>query len=271
MTHRVIVLGAGPMGTAIALGLRNSKLDIDLLIAEKNEGRRRRLLNQYGLTSAEQHVVEPGDVVILAIPPQVFQAFSAEQKDTYGDCLIISVMASLQVEIISRTLCASQVVRTIPNTPAEVSQGMTVMFSGPTVTPASAALAEKIMGALGKVILVEDEALIDDATALCGGGPAFVAYYAKAMFDFALDRGFTHDQARMMICQVLRGTAELLDFTKKHPLKICDEVMTPNGTTERGISAYRERAFDDVVIDGLRRSAARSRELTHVTSCGARL
>src|SRR5437879_3441101 len=141
-------------------------------------------------------------------------------------------------------------------------QGMTLLCPGDAVENANIELAQNIMSSFGKALVVTREEAIDDATALCGGGPAFVAFYAKGMFDFALECGFTPDDARTMIAQVLRGTADLLSFTGKDPLTLCQEVMTPNGTTERGIWHYRERELDAIVIAALRRSAARSRELS---------
>jgi pyrroline-5-carboxylate reductase len=108
---------------------------------------------------------------------------------------------------------------------------------------------------------VAHEALLDPATALCGGGPAFVAYFADAMQDFALASGFGADNARRMTLQILRGTAALIAASGKQPSRICSEVMTPGGTTERGIACFDEFGVRHAVREALARASARSGEL----------
>ncbi|WP_394840260.1 pyrroline-5-carboxylate reductase [Pendulispora rubella] len=265
MSRRIVILGGGPMGTAIAVGLRKSQLGSELRVVEIDAERRRVLSEKYQIEASETHVPAAGDVVVLAIQPQAFQSFAAGlAPNAYSECLLISVMAGIRIETMCHALGTNQVVRSIPNTPSEVMQGMTVLCPGHAVEKPNIDLARDILGSFGKALVVTREEAIDDATALCGGGPAFVAFYAKGMFDFAVECGFEPNDARTMVAQVLRGTADLLAVTGKEPLVLCKEVMTPNGTTERGIWHYRERELDTIVTAALRRSAARSRELSGV-------
>lgn len=266
MTGRVVIVGGGPMGTAVAIGLHTGYPRCSVLIAEK-DAVRRRSLGDIGWSAAVEHTeIQPGDTVVLAVPPQAFTALARQLTPLAAECLVISVMAGVTTTQLRSALRTENVVRTIPNTPAEVSAGMTVLYAPSDVAPQKVDLARDIMAACGKVLVVDDESAVDDATALCGGGPAFVAFYASAMTQFASECGFGEDSARMMVAQVLRGTADLLERRAQSPLQLCREVMTPNGTTEHGIQIYHERGLADIVLLGLRAAAARSRELQAVSN-----
>lgn len=267
MVSRMAIVGAGPMGTAIAVGLRACGAPFLVEVAEVDDERRRILRQRHDVPSQPRIALDRMDWVVLAVQPQSFAAFAAGCDGVFGPHhRVISVMAGISVDTIGRLLGTRRVIRAIPNIPAEVSQAMTVMCADPAVDGRDIATAQEILGSVGRVLHVEDEALIDAATALCGGGPAFVAHLAGAMQDFAVASGFTTAQARVMVAQVLRGTAQLLDATDRSPAEICTAVMTPNGTTERGMSAIRAAGVGTALIDALRRSADRSRELNTIAA-----
>ncbi|MEU0007978.1 pyrroline-5-carboxylate reductase [Streptomyces sp. NPDC006314] len=260
--HRAVVIGAGHMGTAIIAGLREKAPELPLDVVEIAESRIRLMREEFGIRTRSHYEPQPGDTVILAVQPQQFQEFAAAQRDgAFKDALVVSVMAGVGIAAITSLLGTSRVVRAIPNTPSQVSQGMTVVCPGADVTRAERERAERVLSVIGRVLTTADEALIDDATALCGGGPAFVAHIADAFAGFAVKAGFHPDQARLMVCQVLRGTADLLESTGRDPQELCREVTTPGGTTERGLSHMREQGLRDVLVEALGRSANRSREL----------
>ena len=259
---RIVVIGAGHMGTAIILGLLQ-KHCADLCVVDPSESRRNILNERHGLKVAKSpENIGDDDIVVLAIPPQTFSTFAKGaylRSDRTG--LVISVMAGVTTATISNLLATNQVIRAIPNTPSEIFQGMTVFCASPSTNAKNLAIAEDVLQSFGKTLRVMDESLIDHATALCGGGPAFVAYFANAMQDFAMQSGFNHTDAALMVGQVLRGTADLLDVTGKSATQICNEVMTPQGTTERGIFHFMENNLELIVRSGLAKSSARSREL----------
>ncbi|MFD7448849.1 pyrroline-5-carboxylate reductase [Kitasatospora sp. NPDC059827] len=259
---RVVVIGAGHMGTAIISGLLRRTPDLPLEIVETAESRARLLHAEFGLEPVARYRPQPGDAVVLAIQPQAFEGFAADQEaGAFEGALVISVMAGVSIAAMTALLRTDRVVRAIPNTPSEVAQGMTVLCPGATVPVADVRTAERLLSSIGRALTVRDEALIDDATALCGGGPAFVAHIAGAFIDFAVTAGFDRAQARSMTTQVLRGTAELLDSTEHSPEELCRQVMTPGGTTEQGIFHFQELGLQSVLVGGLTRSADRSREL----------
>lgn len=261
MSKRVIVIGAGHMGSAIVKGL--VKVGTTRLHLVDHVEDRLAPWRRQGL-SCSQTLLEVGfgDTLILAIPPQAFATFALACPDiSKYSVIVVSVMAGVRIITISNALHTQKVVRVIPNTPSEVLEGMSVCCRSAAVDVDEAGYVLELLKAFGDVVEVTDEALLDPATALCGGGPAFVAYFADAMQDFALTAGFSAENARRMTLQVLRGTAVLIDASGKEPERICREVMTPGGTTERGIACFDEYGVRNIVRQALDRAAARSSEL----------
>lgn len=263
-TSRVIVVGCGHMGLAIVRGLLSSMPASRLCVVEQSEQRRAALAPLYAFSIGSELRIADEDLVVLAIPPQAFGDFSSTARREFDrHTPVLSVMAGIVAGSISDALGTSEVVRAIPNTPSEIFEGMSVYYADPTVSPGTLLRAKKLLQAIGRTIQVDAEHLVDDATAICGGGPAFVSYIADAFCSFAVSRGFTSAAGREMAAQVFAGTAKLMAHTGKSPMQLCREVMTPNGTTERGISVFEAAGLKASIVAGLSASALRSRELAH--------
>lgn len=264
---RVIVVGCGHMGLAIVRGLIGSGQGQQLTGVEVSAARRAELAGIDGIHLEADLRIAAGDTVVLAVPPQVFGDFAVAERHRFApDTPVISVMAGLTAGRIAAALGTGQVVRAIPNTPSEVFEGMSVYYAGPQVAPATVERAERLLRSIGKVLRVDTETQVDDATALCGGGPAFVSYIVDAFCQFGAERGFTEAASREMAVQVFGGTAALIADSGKPPMQLCREVMTPNGTTERGIAAFDAAGLKASVLAALAASAHRSRELASVLS-----
>lgn len=268
---RVIIVGCGHMGLAIARGLLGSASNREVVAVETSVQRRASLESVDGLTVTSDLEIAEGDFVVLAIPPQLFGGFAIAEGDKFGtDTPVLSVMAGLGAGSIADALGTSQVVRSIPNTPAEVFEGMSVYFAPPTASEKTISEAELLLRSIGRAMRVQSEHLVDDATAICGGGPAFVSYIVDAFCQFARSCGFTEEAAREMAAQVFGGTATLIRESGKPPMQLCREVMTPNGTTERGIAAFDRAELTTSVQEALRASATRSRELAFAMNADSR-
>jgi pyrroline-5-carboxylate reductase len=267
---RLIVIGCGHMGFAIVRGLLGATPERELLVVETG-AERRKVLADHGLSAVEEPEIAAGDFVVLAIPPQAFGEFAAAHRAGFGpDTPVLSVMAGLTAGSIGAALGTSQVVRSIPNTPSEVFAGMSVYYADAGVARGTVEQADALLRSIGRAIRVDREELVDDATAICGGGPAFVSYIVDAFCRFAGSRGFTEEAGREMAVQVFGGTARLIAESGRPPMQLCREVMTPNGTTERGIAAFDAAGLRDSILTALTASARRSRELASVLSTGAR-
>jgi len=224
------------MGLAILQGMREAAPQAKLLGVDENSSRRRDT-DRAGIEFSNGFTAAPDDVVVLAIPPQRFPAFAMQGGTGLGEAgVIVSVMAGITVRQISQACGNGRVVRAIPNTPAEVAESMTVFFAAEGLPERVRRAAVEVIESFGLALEVSDESQIDDATAICGGGPAFVALVAHAFGEFAVGCGFSETAASNLVSQVIGGTGRLLTRSGKPPMQICRDVMTPNGTTERGIA-----------------------------------
>ncbi len=250
------------MGLAIVRGIAGSLPDREIVVVEAHAQRRESLRASDALSPVEELALAERDFVILAIPPQAFSDFAEVNRKHFDSATpVLSVMAGLGARQIAAALGTTQVVRSIPNTPSEVFSGMSVYFAGPQVADEVIREADTLLCAIGKALRVDSEDLVDDATALCGGGPAFVSYIVDAFCQFAASRGFSESAGREMAVQVFGGTATLIGASGRAPMQLCREVMTPNGTTERGIAAFDAAGLQATVLTALTASATRSREL----------
>lgn len=257
----VNIIGVGHMGGAIANALHAGGLR-ELILVDTDASRLKPFHDRCANATTALAALGKEDVVILAIPPQAFTQFAAVSPGLRGHPgLVLSVMAGLSVGRMSQALHTSQIVRSIPNTPSEVGWGMSVFFAHPEVTGRNLDLCRSTLRAIGEVLQVEHESMLDPATALCGGGPAFVSYFLDAMRDYGVSAGFSEHDAMRMALQVMRGTGELVSRSGKSPMQICHEVMTPAGTTERGIRHLEKAQFKALLADALKTSAARSHAL----------
>jgi pyrroline-5-carboxylate reductase len=250
------------MGLAIIRGLMRQGHD-GIQVVDPNQERRNVLSERFGVTALlRSPPLKDDSLVVLAIPPQAFADFAKtspiSQQHTGP---VVSVMAGVTLATVASLLGITQVVRSIPNTASEVLQGMTVFCAHPATAPENVEEARKLFETFGTAVLVPDEALLDPATALCGGGPAFVAFFAGVMQAFATGAGFDPGSAARITTQILRGAAELIEATGKPPVQICREVMTPQGTTERGIRHLTDCQMEQILHDALCKSSERSREL----------
>jgi len=262
--NRLVLFGAGHMGSAIARGmLRTGNSDLRIIDPDLSKLQEFRAQDIHTDTACLD--VAPNDVLMLAMPPQVFGAFASDTPCVhYHQGLVISVMAGIRINSIQQMLGTPNVVRSIPNTPSEVFEGMTVYCRSSLVDENLAREARDVFESFGRAVEVSDEALIDPATALCGGGPAFVAYFADALQEFGVQAGLSKDAALAITIQLLRGTSALLATTGKPAMQLCREVMTHGGTTERGIWHFDDQGVGGAVLDALTKSSARSRELGQV-------
>ena len=261
MKNRMVIFGIGHMGAAIARGILRTGIK-NIYLIDPDEEKLKEFSSQGVMVDTICKNLVPDDVLILAMPPQAFLSFAHENHEVREHPgLIISVMAGVRIQSIQTALKVENVVRTIPNTPSEVFEGMTLYCKSNSIDEVSTVTTRRILESIGQCIELPSEELIDPGTALCGGGPAFVAYFANALQKFGEQTGIGELASRQIVIQVLRGTAALLQSTEKTALQICREVMTPGGTTERGVWHFDQANLTQTIIDALTQSSMRSKEL----------
>lgn len=266
MENRLVIFGAGHMGSAIARGLlRAGHRNICIIDPDKSKLKEFSAAGVVVNTRCEWLL--PHDILMLAIPPQAFLSFTKRMSIMQRHPgLVISIISGVRIASIQNALHVQHVVRATPNISAEVFESMTLYCKSPSVDRHGVEMVRHIFESIGRCTELADEALIDPATALCADGPAFIAYFANALQEFGEQAGVDKAESRQIVIQLLLGTAALLNKTKKPALEVCHEVMTPGGTTERGITYLDVVKLSHTVIHALTQSALRSSELGMLTA-----
>ncbi len=262
---RLGFLGGGNMAAALIGGLLQRGFEGDSIgVLEADAQRRAWLAEHYPVRCPEQAeaVLEEADVLLLAVKPQQLQAALKALPQPYPGQLVLSIAAGVRAGDISRWLSGhAAVVRAMPNTPALVGAGVTGLYALPGVTPAQREQARRILEAVGSVVWVEDEALIDAITAISGSGPAYVFYFIEALEAAAVDLGLKPDVARLLSLYTFFGAAALAIKDKSGPAELRARVTSKGGTTEQGLRVLEEARVKEAILAAARAAAERGREL----------
>ena len=261
----VAFIGAGAMGAAMIGGLAGGN-DIDpgrVIASDRNEDRLALVRDQFGVrtTLCNREAAREADVVVLAVKPQVLPAVLSElQGGIRQDALTLSIVAGASIGTIASLLEHRAIVRTMPNTPAQVGEGMTVWTATPEVSAEQRAQAGTIVGSLGRQLFVDDERFLDIATAISGTGPAYVFLMMEALIDAAVHLGFSRSDARELVVQTIRGAAIYAEHQPVHPAELRNRVTSPGGTTAEALYQLEKGSFRTImskaVVAAFRRSVA---------------
>ncbi len=240
-------IGCGAMAEAMIAGLLRQKLvsPAQIIGSHPRATRRELLHNKYGIQLVESNVAavkfaetegKNGSIVVLAVKPQRLNALLAElQGALWIGPLLVSIIAGARIETLQRQLAHPAVVRAMPNTPAQIGQGMTVWTATPEVTLAQEEAARALFGALGKEIKVETENMVDMATALSATGPTYAFLMMEALVDAGVHMGFSRHVAQDLVYQTLLGSVMFAMESQKHPAELRNMVTSPGGTSAEAI------------------------------------
>ncbi len=263
---RVTFIGGGAMGEAIIGSLLSKGLlkPAQICVSEPVPARRDQLHSAYGVTTETDNAraVNGASVVVLAVKPQVLEAVLSDLKSNLPPAaLVISIMAGVQVGTLRDGLGHAKIVRSMPNTPAQVGQGMTVWTDTAAVTDTDRACAQMILEAMGEAIYAADEHYLDMATGLSGSGPGFVYLLLEALIDAGVHIGFSREQAQQMVLQTVAGSVELIRQSGLHPADLRNRVTSPAGTTAAGTLVLERARVRAALIEAVDAAYRRSREL----------
>ena len=246
-------IGCGVMAEAIIGGLLANNLVKPHQIVGSHPGKERRkeLHAKYGIglfesnreavafrsLSENQNKQErPSSIVMLTVKPQRLGAILGELKEVIQrDQLVISIVAGASIETIADDLQHRQIVRAMPNTPAQIGEGMTVWTATPEVSEAQQAQIHAIFGALGRELHVEEEKMIDMATALSATGPTYTFLVMEALIDAGVHMGFSRHVAQELVLQTMLGSVLFARKSGKHPAELRNMVTSPGGTSAEAI------------------------------------
>ncbi len=264
MKPSVVIIGAGSMGLILAEGLvRGGWRASDLqLVAHRGE-RATEVERLTGIpTSLDAgSAVQGRDVVVLAVKPKDIQAVCAAilpQLST--DQIVLSIAAGVPLSVYQSLLPDSPVIRSMPNTPAAVDEGMTAFCAPPGTSDQVLKRAEIVLEAMGQTIYLSED-LMDAVTAVSGSGPAYIFLLAEALTEAAIREGLPHHAAEKLVLQTIRGAGLLAQTSDKSAFRLRAEVTSPGGTTSAALHVLENSGFRTMIEDAVRAAAQRSREL----------
>ncbi len=264
--QNLTIIGPGVMGEALIIGLlSNQVIESDhILAAGPDQERLDELQERYQIQANKDNAaaVQNADVVILCVKPQkLSQVFQDLHDEIPKDALVISIIAGATITSLITGLNHPLVVRSMPNTPAQVGEGMTVWTKSEQTTAHQHELAEKILGALGNAIFVEDERYIDMATAVSGTGPAYVFLFLESMIDAGVHLGLPRRIAEQMVIQTIKGSVEYYTQNSSHPARLRNQVTSPGGTSATALYYLEKMGFRTAISRAIWAAFTRSQEL----------
>ena len=264
-------IGAGAMAEAMIGGLLSRhQLSPEHIIASDRHGERLdELRGRFGIRTTPDNgaAAREGAVVVLAVKPQVLPAVFADVGGRIRpDALVLSIVAGTTIESIAAGTRHRAIVRTMPNTPAQVGEGMTVWTATAEVSPPQREQARAVVAALGQQLHVDDEHFLDMATAISGTGPAYVFLLMEALIDAAVHLGFSRADARGLVVQTIRGSAHFAERSTVHPAEMRNMVTSPGGTSADALYQLEKGAFRTVISKAVLAAYRRSVELGRLSA-----
>jgi pyrroline-5-carboxylate reductase len=264
-------IGAGNMATALVGGLRAQGWPANRLwLSDRNEQQLEAHKSQ-GLrtTTDNAELLDKVEVIVLAVKPQVMASVlkPLAQQAQARRPLIISIAAGIPIDALARWLGGSvgeqslPIVRAMPNTPSLVQAGATGLFASSAVSTDAKNLAERVMGAVGMTLWVEQEDLIDAVTAVSGSGPAYFFHVMEAMIAAGVKLGLSEQDARALTLQTALGAAQMAVASDVGPAELRKRVTSPGGTTERALRVFNESDLMNMFETALKACANRGIEL----------
>jgi pyrroline-5-carboxylate reductase len=262
----IATIGSGVMAEAMIAGLlRGEQVSPDQIIASHPRAdRRSELISSYGIKTVEDNAsaVEHADVVVLAIKPQMLVRVGREIAGAMGEGkLVISIIAGATTRALTNVLGHRQVVRSMPNTPAQLGRGMTVWYATPEVTDTQRDQTRVLLGSLGVQLEVDDEKLVAMATAVSGTGPTYVFLVMEALIDAAVHLGFPRHMAHDLVIETLEGSTLFAKSSGMHPAQLRNMVTSPGGTSAAALHELESGRLRTVLSEAVWAAFRRTDEL----------
>ncbi len=226
---------------------------------------RRQLLKQkysVAVTSDNRLAADKSDVVILAIKPQNLNEVMAELRGQLQPThLVLSIIAGATIQTLSSGLDHDHVIRAMPNTPAQIGEGISLWTATTKVTEQQKGWAISILRGIGKEIYVDDEEYITMATAVSGSGPAYFFLFVESMVEAAVHIGLPRDVAQELVLQTMLGSAQLIPRSGKEPAELRQMVTSPGGTTAEALLQLEKGGFSELVTQAISAAYDKAKKL----------
>lgn len=264
--RKIAFLGAGNMGSAMirAIIQTGTAEAGQLFVSDADRERLAAFAREQGFHACKDNreAVQEADLVFLAVKPVVVESVLEEIRDVLCDKVLVSIAAGVKVSRFTAVLGEQvKLVRTIPNLPALVGEGLSGLYFAPfrTIGAEEKEAVEALFSSFGKYVVVDREGLIDEMVAVTSSSPAYFCLLAEAMADGAVRAGFTRQQSYLMVEQAILGTAKLLLETGTHPAVLKDQVCSPGGTTIESVAALEKSGFRNCILEAMEACAKKAR------------
>ncbi len=242
----IAFIGSGVMAEAMITGLLRKEVTLakNIIATGPRPERGEYLTKEYGIhTSTDNRsALRDADIVVLSVKPQMLaQVMSELQSGIPKNSLVLSIVAGAKINTIVKGLEHKSIARSMPNTPAQVGEGITVWTASDSVIKEQLEQARAILTAFGEEIYVEDEDYLDMATALSGTGPSYVFLFMEAMIDAGVHLGFPRYIAERLVLQTVSGSVAYVKKSPHHLARLRNQVTSPGGTSAEALY-YLERA-----------------------------
>ncbi len=256
MNKTIGFIGCGNMAQAMIGGIVKSNLVSSEKVIASNPSNKslNKVKEEYNIliTNDNKKVAQFSDIVILAVKPyKYFEVIDEIKSSLKKEAVIVTIAAGITLEPMSKALGAeSKVIRTMPNTPALVMEGMSALCANENVTQEELQAVIRVFESFGKVEILEEK-LMDIVPAVSGSSPAYVYMFIEALADGAVLQGMPREKAYKMAAQAVLGAAKMVLETGEHPGKLKDNVCSPGGTTIEAVYTLEKNNFRAAVISAM--------------------
>jgi pyrroline-5-carboxylate reductase len=263
---RIAFIGGGNMGEVMLAAVLNKKLVSakDIIASDISEPRRQYLAQKYAVSvlSDNRQTIINADVIILAVKPQTLANVITELNGNIKpNQMVLSIIAGAKIDTLQQGLNHKSLVRAMPNTPAQIGEGVTVWTSTAEVTDQQKKAAGNILGVMGREFYVDEERFLDMATAVSGSGPAYLFYFVESMIDAAVKIGFPPEMAKELVLGTVLGASHLIRKSGKEPAELRRMVTSPGGTTVEAIRKFEEKGFANLIYQAVKAAYEKAKTL----------
>jgi pyrroline-5-carboxylate reductase len=264
---KIALLGCGNMGKAVITGLLNKCPETTIIAFDKNDAALTNLPDEVLVLPPEEWFEKENipDAVVIAVKPQDIEAavmpFSSRLDNNAASTVWISLAAGVTLQSLEGYLSSTaRICRVMPNTPALIGEGISALASNRDCTEDDCGLAEEILSACGKVVRIPEK-LMNAVTGLSGSGPAYVYLFIEALIEGGVTAGLPYYLARECAVQTVIGAARMVERSEENASALKCKVMSPGGTTARGLLALEKNNFKFGVMQAVLDAAQRAEEL----------
>lgn len=261
---RIAFIGGGNMASAIIGGLlKSGRAPGDILVLEPNADQRSRLQRELQVITLEApgSVLQRAGTVVWAIKPQNFKAAAEANLPHIDKALQFSIMAGIRSDDMAKALGTERVVRSMPNTPALIGQGIAGLYARPAVNAAERKEVERLLASTGRTLWVNAEHDLDAVTAMSGSGPAYVFYFVEAMMEAAVEMGLSEEQGKTLALATFQGASALALASPETPAVLRERVTSKGGTTYAALTSMEGSGIKPAIVKALKAAQRRAAEL----------